>query len=641
MDLTVGVLGGGQLGRMFQEAASRLNIEVVILDKDNAPAKQISGSKNHITGSFKTPADVRKLAEKCDVITYEIEHVDTKVLEELEDEQPFISGTDWSRIQPSWKTVRTIQDKFAQKQHLLKFKIPVAKSSPVGTSEPQGLKEIAEKLAIGEVGSVTKPTYPFMLKSRTEAYDGRGNYPVKAVSDIENALKTLSDRPLYAEQWQDFKMELAVNVVKISPSVVHADLFENRDNLPAAAWDKLTVAFPTVETIHEDSICKLVYAPARGVSKAIQQKAQEMARHAVSTFPGTGVFGVELFLLKDDSLVVNEIAPRPHNSGHYTIEACKMSQYQAHLRAILPHLAKTITPGSTDMKTSNMHAIMLNILGGPHPDSHLLVSKAAMTIPGAEVHLYGKGDGAPGRKMGHVTITGSSMEECQLAIQPLTDLVDSIRFHRSTSTSTPAESSATILATANKITSDRAPTKPKPLIGVTMGSDTDLETLKPGLTILEASGIPYEYDITSAHRTPQYMIDYGESAADRGLKVIICAAGGAAHLPGMMASSTCLPVIGVPVKASSMDGLDSLFSIVQMPRGIPVAAMGIGNSTNAAIEALRIVGTFDERAKEWVLRHLKDMEAENYRKGENLRKVHWRDYVRQDSRLYQKGVGNA
>lgn len=641
MGPTIGVLGGGQLGRMFQEAASRLNIEVVILDKDNAPAKQISGSKNHITGSFKTPSDVRKLAEKCDVITYEIEHVDTKILEELEDEQAFIPGTDWGRIQPSWKTVRIIQDKFAQKQHLMKYNIPVAKSLPVGTSEPQGLKDIAETLAIGEVGSVTKATYPFMLKSRTEAYDGRGNYPVKVVSDIANALKTLADRPLYAEQWQDFKMELAVNVVKISPDVVHADVFENRDNYPALAWDKLTIAFPTVETIHEDSICKIVYAPARNVSKAVQLKAQELARHAVATFSGTGVFGVELFLLGDDTLVINEIAPRPHNSGHYTIEACKMSQYQAHLRAILPSLAKTLTPASTDMKTSNMHAIMLNILGGPHPDSHLLVSQAAMTIPGAEVHLYGKGDGAPGRKMGHITITGSSMEECELAIQPLIDLVDSIRFHRNSSSSTPAESRSAILAMAHKVTSTRDPTKPKPLIGVTMGSDTDLETLKPGLALLEQSGIPYEYDITSAHRTPQYMIDYGESAADRGLKVIICAAGGAAHLPGMMASSTCLPVIGVPVKASSMDGLDSLFSIVQMPRGIPVAAMGIGNSTNAAIEALRIVGTFNEKAKEWVLNHMKDMETENYAKGANLRGVHWRDYVRQDSKHYQKGVGNA
>lgn len=636
MGFTVGVLGGGQLGRMLQEAASRLNIDVVILDSENAPAKQISGSKEHITGSFKTPSDVRKLAEKCDVITYEIEHVDTKVLEQLEEEEPFIPGTEWSRIQPSWKTVRTIQDKFAQKEHLMKYNIPVAKSLPVGTSEPQGLKEIAERLALGEVGSVTKPTYPFMLKSRTEAYDGRGNYPVKEVLEIEKALGTLSDRPLYAEQWQDFKMELAVNVVKTSPHV-----FENRDNLPASAWEKLTIAFPTVETIHEDSICKLVYAPARGVSKAIRQQAQELARHAVATFPGTGVFGVELFLLKDDALVVNEIAPRPHNSGHYTIEACKMSQYQAHLRAISPSLAKTFVTGSTDMKTSNMHAIMLNILGGPHPDSHLLVSEAAMTFPGAEVHLYGKGAGRPGRKMGHVTITGSNMEECELAIQPLIDLADSIRIHSTSSLNTPAESRASILAMAHKITSSRDPTKPKPLIGVTMGSDTDLETLKPGLALLEQSGIPYEYDITSAHRTPQYMIDYGESAADRGLKVIICAAGGAAHLPGMMASSTCLPVIGVPVKASAMDGLDSLFAIVQMPRGVPVATMGIGNSTNAAIMALRIVGDFNEKARDWVLKHLKDMEAENYAKGARLRSVPWKDYVRQDSAHYHKGVGNT
>jgi len=179
----------------------------------------------------------------------------------------------------------------------------------------------------------------------------------------------------------------------------------------------------------DENITKL-YEAARSVATKILIKAQDLARRAVATFLGTGVFGVEMFLLEDDSLIVNEIAPRPHNSAHYTIEACHMSQYEAHLRAILPNLAETIAPGATDLLTPDTHAIMLNILGGPAPDSHLLVAKAALNIPGAKVHLYGKGDGRPGRKMGHITLIASSMEEAESKIQPLINWVDAIRAHK-------------------------------------------------------------------------------------------------------------------------------------------------------------------------------------------------------------------
>ncbi|KAG9789437.1 phosphoribosylaminoimidazole carboxylase [Exophiala dermatitidis] len=601
----VGVLGGGQLGRMLVEAAHRLNIKVAVLDSENAPAKQINlvASDKHVTGSFAKASDVKELASRCDVLTYEIEHVDTKVLEELEEEKPFLDGTKWSRIQPSWKTVRTIQDKFLQKQHFAKFGLATAQSIAVGTSHPQGLKDIADQLG-----------YPLMLKSRTQAYDGRGNYPVKSVSDIEPALKALADRPLYAEKWAHFKMELAVMVVKTA----------QEDSIDS--WESTTLAYPTVETIHEDSICKLVYVPPRDVSKKVARAAQDLARRAVATFPGTGVFGVELFLLQDDSLVINEIAPRPHNSGHYTIEACHMSQYEAQIRAILPDLASTIRPGATDLTVNA--AVMLNILGGPQPDSHLLVAKAALDIPGAKIHLYGKGDGRPGRKMGHITILGSSMSECETKIHPLIQMVDAVRAHRNDSA--PA-SAASIVATAADLQKTNPPPTPRPVIAVVMGSDTDLATLRPGLTILDTMDIPYEVHITSAHRTPQYMLDFGRAAAPRGIKAIIAAAGGAAHLPGMMASETPVPVIGVPVKASSLDGLDSLLSIVQMPRGVPVATVGIGNSTNAAILAARIVGTSEAKVQEWVANHLQKMDDENMEKEHRLQKEGWKVYKKLDS----------
>lgn len=362
-----------------------------------------------------------------------------------------------------------------------------------------------------------------------------------------------------------------------------------------------------------------------GVSKSVLKDAQRLARRAVSVFPGTGVFGVEMFLLQDDSLVINEIAPRPHNSGHYTIEACHMSQYEAQVRAILPDLAETIQPGATNLVVPA--AVMLNILGGPEPDSHHLVAKAALKVPGAKVHLYGKGAGRPGRKMGHITIVGASMSEVETKIHPLIMHVDAVRAHRSSS----SKSVKDIEATAQSLLKANPTPAVKPRIAVVMGSDTDLATLRPGLQLLEQIGVPYSVNITSAHRTPQYMLDFGRAAASKGYKVIIAAAGGAAHLPGMIASVTSVPVIGVPVKASSLDGLDSLLAIVQMPRGIPVATMSIGNSTNAAILAARIVGTSEPLVQGWVEQHLQTMDDENMAKNARLVEQGWQDYKKLDA----------
>lgn len=302
------------------------------------------------------------------------------------------------------------------------------------------------------------------------------------------------------------------------------------------------LSFPTVETVQEDSICKLVYAPARNISSSIDSKAQKLARDAVAAFEGKGVFGVEMFLLEDDSLFLCELASRIHNSGHYTIEACALSQFDAHLRAILD---LPVPPSSLSIREP---AVMLNILGGSKPDSHLKVAERALSIPNARVHLYSKGDARPGRKMGHITVTAPTMSEAEATIQPLINFMD------------------------GKGPASPQPPVPSPTVGVIMGSDSDLKTLVPGLKILKDFGINPEVEITSAHRTPEYMAQYASTAAARGIKVIIAAAGGAAHLPGMAAAHTSLPVIGVPVKGSSLDGVDSLYSIVMMPRGKPLSS---------------------------------------------------------------------
>lgn len=231
------------------------------------------------------------------------------------------------------------------------------------------------------------------------------------------------------------------------------------------------------------------------------------------------------------------------------MEACRFSQYHAHLKAILD---LPIPPRAVEFHTPQTHAVMLNILGGSQPTSHLALANAAARA-GASVHLYGKGPGSPGRKMGHVTVTAGSALEAQEVIHPLIEIADRIK------------SGEHIVAEVTHSISD-SPSQ-TPLVAVTMGSDSDLPVLKPGLQFLESMGIPFHVTITSAHRTPDRMVTFSREAADKGFKVIIAAAGGAAHLPGMVASCSVLPVIGVPVKPSSstLGELSSLLSIVDMP----------------------------------------------------------------------------
>lgn len=473
---TVGILGGGQLGRMLIEAASIRNISVAVLDKTNAPAKQINATNIGVDGSFADPQAIRKLANQCDILTVEIEHVDTYILEELEKESK-VHGRKVG-IQPNWETIRTIQDKFSQKELLMRGDVDVAESLPIEESSTEVLQEVKTRLSL-----------PFMLKARTGAYDGRGNYAVRSSDQYQDALKTLKGRPLYAEKWIEFAKELAVMVIKTT------------DGADPDSWSTSTLSYPTVETVHEDNICKLVYAPARGISDETKGNAQKLARRAVASFKGKGIFGVEMFLLKDNRILVNEIAPRPHNSGHYTIEGCRLSQYDTHLLSILD---RPIAPKGLELMKP---AIMLNILGGADPKSYLTLANAADAV-GAKVHLYGKGDATKGRKMGHVTVLGDTMEEAENIIAPLVTIADRTR--------------AETAAGASSV--PQAP-RPRPLIGIITGSISDQPHLEACYTILKELGIPFERGIKSAHRTPHAMAEYGETAADRGIKVIIAAAG--------------------------------------------------------------------------------------------------------------------
>jgi phosphoribosylaminoimidazole carboxylase len=194
---------------------------------------------------------------------------------------------------------------------------------------------------------------------------------------------------------------------------------------------------------------------------------------------------------------------------------------------------------------------------------------AALATDGANVHWYEKPDAKPGRKMGHLTVTAAHVVEAEAKLDK-------------------------IVAVAG---GDADAVEKKPArVGIIMGSDSDLPTMAAAAETLESFGIAVEVTVISAHRTPERMFEYAKTAQRRGLRCIIAGAGGAAHLPGMVAAMTPLPVIGVPVPLKHLDGVDSVHSILQMPRGVPVATVAIGNSTNAGLLAARVVGAYEPEA---------------------------------------------
>lgn len=595
-DRVVGVLGAGQLGRMFVEAASRLNVQVRLLDVGpSAPAKQIcsapddKGESQHVDGSFADAEKIKELASKVDVLTIEIEHVNAKQLQVVMDEGII------KEVHPRPATIQLIQDKYAQKKHLVSRNLPVADFMPVGGETLTSPGEEAAKAQIEGVATAGKQFgFPLMLKSRTQAYDGKGNFVVKGSENAAEGVKALGNGTwgLYAEKWTSFAKEVAVMVVRSSTGEVRA--------------------YPAVETVHRDNICHTVIAPLRpgplplrrsdGRCDAdIGRRAQQIAEKAVATFEGAGVFGVEMFLMPDNELLINEIAPRPHNSGHYTIEASETSQYENHLRAILG-----LPLGSTALKVPS--AAMVNILGLADLDKDkdalkktLAPAVASLSVPGATTHLYGKSGCRKGRKMGHVTVVAQNDAELHERLQPILAALD-----------LDEDESSAGKAKNNGYN------HPHPLVGIIMGSDSDLNVMAAAAQQLKKFDVPFELTIVSAHRTAARLTAYAESAFARGLKCIIAGAGGAAHLPGMVAAQSVLPVIGVPVKGSVLDGVDSLHSIVQMPRGVPVATVGINNATNAGLLAVRLLGAADPRYAEKMQKFLQAQEDEVLGKVERL-----------------------
>lgn len=359
---TIGIVGGGQLGRMLTIAAKKLGYSVIVLDPtESSPAGQVADEQ--LLADYKDGEAIKSLAQFSDILTFEIEHVHDKTLLALEE-----SG---KIVHPSPATLGIIKDKLKQKEFLKKAGIPVAPFYAV--ENKSDIQKVAEKIG-----------YPFLLKARTEAYDGRGNVVVKHKGAIDKAVEKLKGRPLYIEEFVSFIKEFAVMVARSTNGEI--------------------VTYPVVETIHVENICDTVIVPARASQEA-QETARMLAIKTMKSLRGAGVFGIEMFVINDDNVLVNEIAPRVHNSGHYSIEASITSQFEQHIRAITG-----LPLGATELVTKAV--VMKNILGEKNGPGFPERLGEALKIPGVSIHMYGKAESRPGRKMGHITVMGETVEEC-------------------------------------------------------------------------------------------------------------------------------------------------------------------------------------------------------------------------------------
>ncbi len=359
-NLKIGLLGGGQLGRMLLQKAADYSLNFKVLDPDPAsPCRYLA--KEFINGSFQDHDTVYSFGKNCDLITIEIEHVNVDALEKLEKEGVL--------VYPQPHVIRLVQDKGEQKLFFNRYNIPTASFQMFNT-----------KLEVEN----SKINLPVIQKIRKGGYDGRGVFRISSPADFVNAF----DAPSILEEIIPFKKEIAVIVAR---------------NINGECE-----SFPPVdmEFNPEANLVEFLSSPAN-LANDVELKAKIIAMNVAHALQIVGVLAVEMFLTEKDEILVNEIAPRPHNSGHHTIEANTTSQYEQHLRTILG-----LPLGNTD---SIFPAVMINLLGEKNYDGPVIYQNIdkVLAMKGVYIHLYGKKFTRHFRKMGHVTVTGSSMEEAR------------------------------------------------------------------------------------------------------------------------------------------------------------------------------------------------------------------------------------
>ena len=357
-NFTLGILGGGQLGKMLLQVTSRLSIKTNILDpSDESPCKNMCS--NFTVGNLMDFESVYNFGKECDLITFEIEHVNVDALEKLENEG--------IKVHPSSSTLRIIQDKSKQKEFFVENKIPTSKFTYYSSLEDLNYSELK---------------YPCVWKKTKFGYDGYGVKILKSKEDLND----LPETQFIIEDMVPFKKELATTIARNESGDIEI--------------------FPVVEMMFNETSnqVEFVICPAQ-ISSEINERAKEIAIKVSESFKQVGLMAVEMFLTKDDEILVNEVAPRPHNSAHYSIEGCINSQFDQHINSIL-----NLPLGCSK---SNVYAIMANLVGdnGYHGEVLYDGVEDAMKIDNVKVHIYGKKQTKPNRKMGHITVLDTNLKE--------------------------------------------------------------------------------------------------------------------------------------------------------------------------------------------------------------------------------------
>ena len=372
--LKIGFLGAGQLARMSALEAFRFGIQVAVFSDrtENEPVQFMTPFST--SGSFDSVDDMVEFAKECDVITLENEFISSEILHEVQEK----SGTP---IFPSPKSFALIENKLIEKQTFENAGIPVTPYKLV--------KSMNDLENFGN-----EHGWPYLLKSSKGGYDGYGNETVKDLQSATKAFEKLggnTGRAILAEAFVPFTKELAVQVARNETGVA---------------------VYPCCETVQENHICVAVLSPAP-IEEKFQQRAQELAVKAVEAIDGKGIYAFEFFLTEDGNILLNESAPRPHNSGHYTIEGCVTSQFENHVRSVLG-----LPLGSTKM---NAPAVaMINLLGTHNRPAETDHIQKALETQNGHLHVYGKTQSKVGRKMAHYTLLGDDLDKTYQNAKKLT-----------------------------------------------------------------------------------------------------------------------------------------------------------------------------------------------------------------------------
>ena len=360
-NFTLGILGGGQLGKMLLQVTSRLSIKTNILDSNNdSPCKNLC---NEFTiGNLMDFDSVYKFGKKCNLVTFEIEHINIEALEKLESE-----GVP---VYPSPSTLKVIQDKSLQKQFFIENKIPTANFWHF-----KSLEDFLKSSSRKEI------TFPCVWKKTRFGYDG---YGVEIIKSIDELLK-LPDNEFIIEELVPFKKELATTIVRNKSGEIEM--------------------FPVVEMDFnkESNQVEYVICPAQ-IKKELIDLSKEIALKVSESFKHVGLLAIEMFLTEDNKILVNEVAPRPHNSAHYSIEACENSQFQQHINSIL-----NLNLGNSK---TNINAIMVNLVGEKGYQGPVFYEgiDSVLKFENVSIHIYGKSETKPNRKMGHATIIDKDLK---------------------------------------------------------------------------------------------------------------------------------------------------------------------------------------------------------------------------------------